>query len=43
MPSIQTLVRIAEALDVEAGELLTGITSDMFVTRADDGRRRTNR
>jgi len=41
MPSIQTLVRIAEALDVEAGELLAGVTSDMFVPRANDGRRRS--
>lgn len=41
MPSVQTLVRIAEALDVEAGALIAGVTSDMFATRANDGRRRT--
>jgi transcriptional regulator with XRE-family HTH domain len=43
MPSIQSLVRIAEALDVEPGELLSGITVDMFAARAVDGRRRANR
>ena len=28
--NVQSLVRIAEALDVEAGELLTGVTSEIF-------------
>jgi len=28
--NVQSLVRIAEALGVEAGELLEGVTSDMF-------------
>jgi transcriptional regulator with XRE-family HTH domain len=28
--NVQSLVRIAEALDVDAGELLSGVTGDMF-------------
>ncbi|MDP3949517.1 helix-turn-helix domain-containing protein [Microbacterium sp.] len=28
--NVQSLVRIAEALQVDAGELLDGVTSDMF-------------
>lgn len=30
MPSIHTLMRIAEALQVDAGDLLDGVTLDMF-------------
>ncbi len=29
--NVQSLVRIAEALEVDAGELLSGVTSEMFV------------
>lgn len=42
MPSVFSLVRIAEALDVAAGDLLEGVTSDMFAVRADDRRRRAS-
>lgn len=41
MMSVQTLVRIAEALNVEPGELLSEVTVDMFATSATDGRRRS--
>lgn len=41
MMSVQTLVRIAEALNVEPGELLSKVTPEMFPTSATDGRRRT--
>jgi Predicted transcriptional regulators len=40
MPSIQSLVRIATALDVEPGDLLRGLTPEHFVTHAGEGRRR---
>lgn len=37
---IPTLVRIADALKVEPGMLLDGVTVDMFALPAEDGRRR---
>ena len=37
--NVFSLVRIAEALDVEPGDLLDGLGSDMFVPAASDGRR----
>lgn len=40
MPSIQTLVRIAAALDVDPGELLQGLTPELFGAPTADGRRR---
>jgi transcriptional regulator with XRE-family HTH domain len=40
MPSIQSLVRIASALDVEPGELLHGLTPALFTVPDQDGRRR---
>ena len=40
MPNIHSLVRIAEALGIEPGRLLTGIRSEMFAVAANDGRRR---
>ncbi|HEY5222975.1 MAG TPA: helix-turn-helix transcriptional regulator [Microbacteriaceae bacterium] len=40
MPSIQSLVRIAIALGVEPGELLRGLTLELFSAPAEDGRRR---
>lgn len=41
MMSVQTLVRIAEALNVEPGELLSKVTPEMFATSGTDGRRRS--
>lgn len=41
MPNIHSLVRIAEALGVEPGQFLKGITSDLFAVVANDGRRRS--
>lgn len=41
LPNVQTLVRIATALDVEPGDLLVGLTPELFAAPADDGRRRT--
>jgi transcriptional regulator with XRE-family HTH domain len=40
MPSVQSLVRIAEVLDIEPGALLRGVTSALFAAPAEDGRRR---
>jgi len=40
MPNVQSLVRIATALGIEPGDLLTGLTPDLFAERAEDGRRR---
>jgi transcriptional regulator with XRE-family HTH domain len=40
MPNIQSLVRIAAALDVEPGELLEGLSPELFTRPGDDGRRR---
>jgi len=40
MMGIPTLIRIAEALHVEPGILLDGVTADMFPTAVTDGRRR---
>ncbi|MFT4188751.1 MAG: helix-turn-helix transcriptional regulator [Aeromicrobium sp.] len=40
MPSVFTLVRIAQALDVPAGDLLDGLTPEQFTTPAADRRRR---
>lgn len=37
---IPTLIRIADALRVEPGTLLDGVTADMFPVPAADGRRR---
>jgi len=37
---IPTLIRIADALRVEPGALLDGVTADMFPAAASDGRRR---
>jgi transcriptional regulator with XRE-family HTH domain len=39
-PSIQSLTRIAEALNCEPGSLLEGLTSDLFAVAEHDGRRR---
>ncbi|TAM66887.1 MAG: XRE family transcriptional regulator [Microbacteriaceae bacterium] len=39
MPSIQSLVRIAIALDVEPGELLRGLTLELFSAPTQGGRR----
>jgi len=40
MPSIQTLVRLAEGLGASPAELLDGVRSDMFPIPLDDRRRR---
>lgn len=40
MPNVQSLVRIAKALGVKPGVLLEGVEPEMFVSAADDGRRR---
>lgn len=37
---IPTLVRIADALRIEPGMLLAGVTVEMFALPAEDGRRR---
>ena len=37
---IPTLVRIADALKIDPGMLLDGVTVDMFAVPAEDGRRR---
>lgn len=39
MMNVFSLVRIAEALDVAPGDLLEGVTSEMFATNRSDGRR----
>jgi transcriptional regulator with XRE-family HTH domain len=41
MMGIPTLIRIADALNVEAGALLDGVTAGMFTTSATDRRRRS--
>ncbi|WP_298862740.1 helix-turn-helix transcriptional regulator [uncultured Microbacterium sp.] len=41
MMSVQTLVRVADALNVHPGELLNEVTVEMFITSATDGRRRS--
>ena len=41
MMGIPTLIRIADALKVEPGELLNDVTPEMFTVLAVDGRRRT--
>nr|WP_029150073.1 helix-turn-helix transcriptional regulator [Microbacterium indicum] len=38
-----TLVRVADALALEPGELLDGITPSMFPSNAADGRRRASK
>lgn len=43
MPSIKSLVRIAAVLDVAPGDLLDGLTPELFVTPTVDGRRRSAR
>lgn len=43
MPSIQSLVRIAEAMGIDPGALLEGLGRDDFASRGDDGRRHTAR
>jgi len=40
MPSIQTLVRLAEGLGGSPAELLVGLRSDMFPVALEDRRRR---
>jgi len=40
MPSIQSLVRMAAALGVAPGELLDGLTPELFASPERDGRRR---
>ncbi len=40
MPSIHSLVRIAAALEVAPGDLINGLTPDLFVAPAADARRR---
>ena len=40
MPSLHSLVRIAEALNVDPGALIQGLTPELFVGLAGDGRRR---
>lgn len=40
MMGIPTLIRIADALKVEPGELLNGVTPEMFNVLTVDGRRR---
>lgn len=37
---IPTLIRIADALNVDPGALLDGVTAEMFAFAAADGRRR---
>lgn len=37
--NVFSLVRIAEALGLAPGDLLEGVTSDMFATNRNDGRR----
>ncbi|GAA5030783.1 helix-turn-helix domain-containing protein [Microbacterium fluvii] len=39
MMNIQTLVRLADALDVEPGYLLEGLTLDLFGAAAERGRK----
>ena len=39
MPSVHTLLRFADVLGVDPGELLAGLTLEMFVTDREDGRR----
>ena len=41
MPSLHSLIRIAEALDVDPGVLIAGMTSDLFAINVQDGRRRS--
>ncbi len=43
MPSIFTLVRIAQALEVSPGDLLHGLKPEHFAQPAQDGRRRQSR
>lgn len=40
MPSVLTLVRIAQALGISPGDLLDGLTPEHFATSTLDGRRR---
>ena len=40
MPSIQSLARIADPLGMEIGDLVEGVTLDMFAVPTIDGRRR---
>ncbi len=42
MMGIPTLIRIADALRVEPGELLNDVTPEMFNVLATDGRRRAH-
>ncbi|SJN46619.1 hypothetical protein FM104_15100 [Microbacterium esteraromaticum] len=39
---IPTLIRIAEALRIDPGQLLADVTTDMFNALATDGRRRAS-
>ena len=40
MPNVQSLVRIAIALQVQPGTLIDGLTTELFGTPESDGRRR---
>lgn len=40
MPSIQSLVRIATALHVDPGDLLRGLTPELFAANGGEDRRR---
>jgi transcriptional regulator with XRE-family HTH domain len=40
LPSVQSLVRLAAALGVQPGELLDGLTPELFTKAAHDRRRR---
>ncbi|MGN6127074.1 MAG: helix-turn-helix domain-containing protein [Humibacter sp.] len=43
MPNVQSLVRVAVALNLEPGDLLRGLTPDLFAVNDEDGRRRRPR
>jgi transcriptional regulator with XRE-family HTH domain len=41
LPNLHTLVRIAGALGLQPGELLSGLTLEMFAPSSGDGRRQS--
>jgi transcriptional regulator with XRE-family HTH domain len=43
LTNLHSLIRLSEALGADPGTLLDGVTSAMFLTRADDARRRVHR
>lgn len=43
LTNLHSLIRLSEALGADPGTLLDGVTSEMFLTRADDARRRVHR